>query len=157
MRPNVDYYPFTKTQLLNAGVPDFFDKTPEMTRFINFLFTHSELNTQETNEIAAQITGMINADSKPTLVMEYLQSWLEFPSFEFVQMLTAKIMELYNTTRLWILKGHTPHELFQEERKYLKPLPSDTNVIEMPARAKVGRNDPCPCGSGKKYKKCCGK
>jgi len=24
-------------------------------------------------------------------------------------------------------------------------------------RKKVGRNDPCPCGSGKKYKKCCGK
>ncbi len=22
---------------------------------------------------------------------------------------------------------------------------------------KVGRNDPCPCGSGKKFKKCCGK
>jgi uncharacterized protein YecA (UPF0149 family) len=22
---------------------------------------------------------------------------------------------------------------------------------------KVGRNDPCTCGSGKKYKKCCGK
>ncbi len=22
---------------------------------------------------------------------------------------------------------------------------------------KVGRNDPCPCGSGKKYKQCCGK
>ncbi|MCB9338662.1 MAG: SEC-C domain-containing protein [Lewinellaceae bacterium] len=21
--------------------------------------------------------------------------------------------------------------------------------------SKVGRNDPCPCGSGKKYKKCC--
>ncbi len=21
---------------------------------------------------------------------------------------------------------------------------------------KVGRNEPCPCGSGKKYKKCCG-
>ena len=25
------------------------------------------------------------------------------------------------------------------------------------AGKKVGRNDPCPCGSGKKYKKCCGK
>ncbi len=24
-----------------------------------------------------------------------------------------------------------------------------------PKRVKVGRNDPCPCGSGKKYKKCC--
>jgi SEC-C motif-containing protein len=25
------------------------------------------------------------------------------------------------------------------------------------AQAKVGRNDPCPCGSGKKHKQCCGK
>ena len=28
-----------------------------------------------------------------------------------------------------------------------------TVVREAP---KIGRNDPCPCGSGKKYKKCCG-
>jgi len=27
----------------------------------------------------------------------------------------------------------------------------------MTAENKVGRNDPCPCGSGKKYKKCCGR
>lgn len=26
-----------------------------------------------------------------------------------------------------------------------------------PKRVKVGRNDPCPCGSGKKFKKCCGR
>jgi preprotein translocase subunit SecA len=25
------------------------------------------------------------------------------------------------------------------------------------AEEKIGRNSPCPCGSGKKYKKCCGK
>ena len=31
---------------------------------------------------------------------------------------------------------------------------------QMPIRRdapKIGRNDPCPCGSGKKYKKCCGR
>ncbi len=36
---------------------------------------------------------------------------------------------------------------------------SDGSVKKKPVRAssaKVGRNDPCPCGSGKKYKKCCG-
>ena len=32
-----------------------------------------------------------------------------------------------------------------------KPVPQHRNA------AKIGRNDPCPCGSGKKYKKCCGK
>jgi hypothetical protein len=30
---------------------------------------------------------------------------------------------------------------------------SDRNVL--PSLPRVGRNDPCPCGSGKKYKKCC--
>ena len=31
------------------------------------------------------------------------------------------------------------------------------NIIQLPVRQEnhVGRNDPCPCGSGKKYKKCC--
>ena len=29
-------------------------------------------------------------------------------------------------------------------------------VVESSGESKVGRNDPCPCGSGKKYKKCCG-
>ena len=31
--------------------------------------------------------------------------------------------------------------------------PLKTKIVEK----KVGRNEPCPCGSGKKYKKCCGK
>jgi len=30
------------------------------------------------------------------------------------------------------------------------------DLISAPAGTKVGRNDPCPCGSGKKHKKCCG-
>ena len=30
------------------------------------------------------------------------------------------------------------------------------HVIAKPSFGKAGRNDPCPCGSGKKYKKCCG-
>ena len=36
---------------------------------------------------------------------------------------------------------------------------SDGTVKKQPVKKgqKVGRNDPCPCGSGKKYKKCCGK
>jgi SEC-C motif-containing protein len=33
------------------------------------------------------------------------------------------------------------------------PIKGETMRREQP---KVGRNDPCPCGSGKKYKKCCG-
>jgi uncharacterized protein len=33
---------------------------------------------------------------------------------------------------------------------------SGTPPTQSNSFGKVGRNDPCPCGSGKKYKKCCG-
>ena len=34
---------------------------------------------------------------------------------------------------------------------------SDQSVRKQPVRKEhIGDNDPCPCGSGKKYKKCCG-
>ncbi len=36
------------------------------------------------------------------------------------------------------------------------PIP-DAPVEQAKAERVTGRNDPCPCGSGKKYKKCCGK
>jgi preprotein translocase subunit SecA len=37
--------------------------------------------------------------------------------------------------------------------------PSDVAVKQEPVKVgpKIGRNDPCPCGSGKKYKQCHGK
>jgi preprotein translocase subunit SecA len=36
------------------------------------------------------------------------------------------------------------------------PIP-DAPVEQAKRDQTTGRNDPCPCGSGKKYKKCCGK
>ena len=48
-----------------------------------------------------------------------------------------------------------------EREQVAKPLDTggDGSLGNQPRRAKkeVGRNDPCPCGSGKKYKHCCGK
>ena len=35
--------------------------------------------------------------------------------------------------------------------------PDGTPVFAEPPPAKIGRNAPCPCGSGKKYKNCCGR
>ncbi len=38
---------------------------------------------------------------------------------------------------------------------YLEAASGKPKTIRNPG-AKIGRNDPCPCGSGRKYKKCCG-
>ena len=43
----------------------------------------------------------------------------------------------------------------KERRDELYKLEKTSKTLVKPP--KVGRNDPCPCGSGKKYKKCCGR
>ncbi len=61
------------------------------------------------------------------------------------------IMLAKNNTRIWENNGYTPSELHGILSKRNK------NIVKFPTlqRQKIGRNDPCPCGSGKKYKKCC--
>ncbi len=53
------------------------------------------------------------------------------------------------------LRGHTDAEQADFSDPPLAPLyPA---APRQPVRSeKIGRNDPCPCGSGRKYKKCCG-
>ena len=42
----------------------------------------------------------------------------------------------------------------EEQKKLYKEQKESTTIRK---EKKIGRNDPCPCGSGKKYKKCCGR
>lgn len=55
----------------------------------------------------------------------------------------------------WLYGLEAWKEIFDEEK--LKELYKEQKKSQTIVRegAKVGRNDPCPCGSGKKYKQCC--
>ncbi len=52
------------------------------------------------------------------------------------------------------LNGLAP--VFAEEEVASSQEPVASTEEPAPTSSKVGRNDPCPCGSGKKFKKCCG-
>lgn len=67
--------------------------------------------------------------------------------------------ELQNLNEQWMaapraaFEGKTPAEIAQNDSSLLTMKKVETYRRTEP---RVGRNDPCPCGSGKKYKKCCG-
>ncbi len=65
----------------------------------------------------------------------------------YFNMLDAKADWLYNLEQ-W-------EGLLAEERR--NQITKEFRISKMAVSSKVGRNDPCTCGSGKKYKKCCGK
>lgn len=50
--------------------------------------------------------------------------------------------------------GETNGEVWDKMRARLAGLEQEAEVLKV-ERRKIGRNDPCPCGSGKKFKKCC--
>ena len=63
------------------------------------------------------------------------------------------LVEARNNTRMWCNKGYSPnemHALFESRSPQNEPRP-----MILQEKKKIGPNDPCPCGSGKKYKKCC--
>ncbi len=66
----------------------------------------------------------------------------------YYNMVGAKAEWLY-TLPQWdaLLTPERRKELYKEQK-------SSTTIVK---DKKIGRNDPCPCGSGKKYKYCCGR
>ena len=70
------------------------------------------------------------------------------PEKLYYNMVEAKATWLYELPQ-WdkIFDKEKKHELYLEQKK-------SGTIVKGP---KIGRNDPCPCGSGKKYKFCCGR
>ena len=86
-------------------------------------------------------------------VVEY-----RFEGFEMFDAMIESIRE--ETIRLLFTIQVQQNGAAPQRERVMKPVDTggDGTVSQTPrkAGAKVGRNDPCPCGSGKKYKKCCG-
>ena len=75
--------------------------------------------------------------------------------YEMFQAMITAIRE--ETVRRMFLVELRPTQEVRREKVAKETVTNDSTVKKQPVRntGKVGPNDPCPCGSGKKYKKCC--
>jgi hypothetical protein len=160
MRQNVDYYLPRKKDILYAGSNEEEKLNSVQRKFKKMLINDFSIPEDRAEDILWTMKLDIKNDFSTMSMLQDFASEYEFKNEKQTQEFVRQLNELHNNTRMWILKGHTPEELFEEERKHLQPLPKnerDGSVGEQTVvkDEKVGRNDPCPCGSGKKYKKCC--
>lgn len=157
-RERVPFYSFTKNQLLKAGEPDFVEKNKSYSQLVNHLTGQHYVSRIEAEQIVDKCVYTTKNGGGTSQILRYFTGVVKFEHAESVNPLMERITNLMNNTREWFLKGHTSEELFQQEREALRPLPeTKSNPAKMKSKKKIGRNDPCPCGSGKKYKKCCGR
>lgn len=91
---------------------------------------------EQENQAAAIYPISLHGTEKGWRLLEGNPEISAVPHEEWVAMLPAAISEIY---------------------EYWLPLRrAEAQVTQAAFNQKVGRNEPCPCGSGKKYKKCCG-
>ncbi len=84
---------------------------------------------------------------------------LQAYALEGFEMFDSMLRDTNKEITTFLLKAEVRQNLEREENKNIKTNDSKEFVNKKPKKSqeKTGRNDPCPCGSGKKYKNCCGK
>lgn len=134
------HYSFTDDQLIQAGSEDFMDLTDELIQLVKHLKERYLLDDQTMNRYMDDCLILLNSfiDIDPSFL--YLSRQLPVATEDDKKMLLALLQASQDSIHTWALKGN--------KRKKTASQSTETK--------KVGRNDPCPCGSGKKYKKCCG-
>lgn len=128
--------------------------TPQIMRELERVILLKNVDTKWENHIDAMDElkkgiGLRSMGQKDPVV-EY-----RFEGFAMFDEMIASIRE--DTVRM-LLTVKVRIEEPPKPEQVLKPAPTApaTPVVKSGTTKKVGRNDPCPCGSGKKYKKCCG-
>lgn len=88
-----------------------------------------------------------------TVPLAWLAGYVETAALESFAPEAIEAPDAYRARKLEALGEDVAalHQHWAEERSKPRPVPTATR-----AAPRIGRNDPCPCGSGKKYKRCCG-
>ena len=112
-----------------------------VSRFLYFSDSHQAVFIcLRIEKFIKDIAGFTNRDE----LIEKMQVYFENFSY-----LVDCVFEAWNISPRWELGGRAPRDLKINDRPFM--------AISGNKSVKTRRNDPCPCGSGKKYKKCCGR
>ena len=86
------------------------------------------------------------------------ESPLQAYTMEGYDLFDAMMVKIKKEVSMFLMKAEIRHNLERKEvvKKVITNDGKDTKKLQAKSK-KVGRNDECPCGSGKKYKQCCGK
>ncbi|WP_300383282.1 SEC-C metal-binding domain-containing protein [Clostridium sp.] len=138
------YEKFTRKTLIKASQPDYIEGNKErikLEKALNQLFVIDKKILRE--ELEGFEIAIKNEVSKQEAIDVFLEAY-EIENEEEKNILKYELEMVYKEIRKWSLKGHKISEIEGKEKIIIN-------------EAKVGRNDLCPCGSKKKYKKCCGR
>jgi len=120
-------------------------ETDEALALDAFLEKHGIKDFMKRTEFLYKIIQKHQLEERISSIISFVSQGCKLKNVAESNDLISVLVPFLNTTHLRILNGWTPDALHES---FITPAVS--------TKPPVGRNDPCPCGSGLKYKKCCG-
>lgn len=152
-----DYYLPDDDVIAGYACGGFLQKSPEY-EAVHSRLTRELKDSDLAEEMLGDLAGYVVRDGWGIpRIMDCLYEWdVIFDGSRSANRLTAALSEWLYVIRRWSECGHSRKELHKvnEELQYVV---ADDRPKKKAAERKVYPNDPCPCGSGRKYKKCCGR
>lgn len=136
------YYEPEFGKFIKFSDPNYIDESSNHKKLREWIKKNVDVPKSKHESIYISLLQLIMRGEKQDEIVKYLMSLnVEFSNVNDQREFFDNIAGIVENTRHFKYRGHKESEL-----------KTKTIVKEV----KVGRNDPCPCGSGKKYKKCCG-
>jgi len=153
------YYIPNREELLNKADDFYFEMTPQLKVLKDYIIGNMCWDEEIIESLIKDIELLCFFEQPfHEVIYEFKRNGILFESTRQLNIIMPLIADVYNNTRTWNNRGYTAkemNELFGEDAPLIKDIPIER--LDDAIFKKVGRNDPCPCGSGKKYKKCCGR
>ena len=135
---------FDKKALIKAGVPDFMEEYKSgknLQRALGEMFIiDKEILKDEMDSFTISIKNEMPMEKSINLFLDAY----EIDNEEEKNIFAYELEHLAKSIKRWSLNGYSENEITKLEQRVVNEV-------------KIGRNDPCLCGSKKKYKKCCGR
>ena len=165
-----DFYIPTVDEILDYAKHGYPSQDVSYRKLSSFLRDELHLEEEKTEELLYIVYKEFSMDGMLSDIMEeFNKRDIVFDSDRQMERFAPIMMEVNNNTRMLDFRGYTPNEInrvSEQNTTSVAPamqsfvpmgnLPTN-NVVNMQPKKKIYPNDPCPCGSGKKYKKCCGR
>lgn len=142
-----EYYVPAKEELLKYADEVYIEMTPDHINLKQYLLNLFNNDEEVAQGLFEDLCLALTDDSLSVedAIFELEQRDVEIKDRKQLQEYVGAISLVNNNTRKWANRGFTPVEMPEVKQE---PIVKEKTV---------GRNEPCPCESGKKYKKCCGK
>lgn len=157
--PTYQYADFTEAEVLAMGVSDFpLPKSKHLKKLFQFIESRGK-SKEEAHELLSYVWLCTQNDLSFTHVI------VDIVPPSLFNKIMYQIVDYLNDAPRWGLKGNIPDDVWNKQQQQQKMdvavqsrgyVDALCNKVIPDLGKSVGRNDPCPCGSGKKYKKCCG-